>query len=408
MTSTKLIQNPTERSFLERRRSLAGWVTSKTLQKFRIDYRELESGQVELTHEKFIIRGKRSFRGKILKSMISPFPDVIAGESYMDGEWWVHEGDLVDVLGVSSFVMDNKLLSIKMFSPIKRLVFWLSQFNNPNRSKNNVSRHYDIGNDLYRMFLDNEMNYSAGLYGKEGNTTESLESAQRRKNRTLSTLLELEQHDAVLEIGCGWGALSRLISDKCEHLTSISLSEEQIKLCEKSGADHENIEYIVEDYRAHCERMRTKYDKVVSVEMFDHVGKNHHKEFFKCVHNSLKPGGTFVMQVLTRPSTGITTRWINKYIFPGAYIASYSEIEKALCRGGFLLNGLQVSEYDGVHYSKTLKEWRARFNDRWKSLDSQKHDEKFYRMWNFYLAASEAVFTYSGFKTVHLKVVKEE
>jgi len=352
-----------------------------------------------LSHELFTLHMRQTFFYKWLKEIFQGNAELCFGEGYMGNDWWLVTGKLEDVLWIFYQLLEDKTIFKR-----SNKSFLSGQTNTPKISRVNIAHHYDLGNDLYKNFLDTEMNYSAAIYAKNM----SLAQAQTNKNEILIKLLRPQKpNPSVLEIGCGWGALSRAMCRKGFHVTGISLATAQINWCRKIQDEEKlhdvPLRYRLVDYREHCKQNIMRYDHVISVEMIDHVGKEHMGEFFQHVYKALKSSGTFVLQILTRPRPGRTTKWIDKYIFPGGYIASLAEIRSALDKTDF---DYKIINYGGQHYAKTLHEWQNKFNDNWSELSKHGYDKTFYRMWNYYLSASTMAFAKAGFETLHLQLKK--
>ncbi|EGG94708.1 cyclopropane fatty acid synthase [gamma proteobacterium IMCC1989] len=365
-------------------------------------------GLVFFRHQNFLIETNSRYLTQFAKACMTGNGDLCFGEGYMNEEWRVLEGSLDNILFAALQVWDESFFT-SFLRRLQQKDFLFNQNNSPETSRDNVAHHYDLGNALYKQFLDGELNYSAGIFDSKAFDVKQLNSAQRRKNNLLVELLDLSPKSKVLEIGCGWGALSRVIAEKSSEVTGISLSEEQIDYClEKSKGlfENTNINYRLQDYRDYCQKYQKQYDRVVSVEMFDHVGKGHHEDFFNSAYSALTDDGVLVMQVLVRPRPSTTSRWIDKYIFPGAYIAAFSEMEKAYSSVGFYLDEEKSVKYSGMHYATTLAAWKETFKDDWEDIQRQGYDARFYRMWFYYLSASQMIFENGGFYTMHLRLKK--
>ncbi|CAC9596857.1 Cyclopropane-fatty-acyl-phospholipid synthase (EC 2.1.1.79) [uncultured Gammaproteobacteria bacterium] len=367
------------------------------------------SNKVILRHHDFVISTNQKYLINLVNSAFKGNADICLGEGYMYKNWTL-KGDLVCFLYMCFQIMEYSILS-PLFKRLQKKIFQKSQNNTPFSSRKNVSHHYDIGNILYKTFLDSEMNYSSGIFRDNVFDVTKNEDAQKYKNNLIVKLLDINSDNNILEIGCGWGSLSRMI---CKHVpatvTGISLSEEQINWCndKKDKLSCKNTKYVLEDYRDFCRESANLFDKVVSVEMFDHVGKKHHSDFFKAIYDSLTVNGVLVMQLLIRPKPSQTTQWIDKYIFPGAYISSFKEVEQAFSKAGFIVDNEGYIEYDGHHYATTLQNWKTSFNKNFNEIKDQGYSDAFKNMWNFYLASSEMVFRNAGFKTIHLRLKKKE
>lgn len=313
------------------------------------------------------------------------------GESYIDGDWFLLSGDLVALVNLLFENMPKYLKDDNVITNIRRKLF-IARKNSISKSSNNVVHHYDIGNDLYSSFLDKEMNYSCAFYD---NSNITLLDAQKHKNLITIQRLNVRPNMKVLELGCGWGALSRILVAQNEvEYTGITLSKQQIELANGSKnllpLQHRNLlEYKLEDYRQHRENEQEVYDRIVSIGMFEHIGVQQYGVFFKTINRLLKPDGMVLIHTIVRPKPGITSKWIDQYIFPGGYIAAFSEIERTVIDAGFEV--VEQFDHEGFHYIRTLQDWRKAFSQSWPRLKN-KYDDRFYRMWDLYLASSQNAF----------------
>ena len=337
-----------------------------------------------------------------------PSPDLAVGEGYMDEEWDLLEGDLAHFLGI---LLRNdeelrKRMAMKAATTIFECLSDPHKSNDPLHSRSNASYHYDKGNDLYRAFLDEDMNYSCAFFESPD---QSLRDAQLNKLRTAIRRLGIGSGMSVLDIGCGWGALTRTIARETEadRIVGITLAEEQRKLArERIDPEHGNrLNYLLEDYRVHAAQNPGAYDRIVSVGMFEHVGKSQFVEYFRAIKSMLKSGGAALVHSIVRPHKGTTSPWIDRYVFPGGYIPMVSEIVASATKAGLRLTA-EPFIHDSFHYANTLRHWRRRFNASYPSLDHSRYDARFKRLWNFYLAGSEAAFEATGFRVAQVRVEK--
>ncbi len=277
----------------------------------------------------------------------------------------------------------------------------LQQFNTHARSKRNVQRHYDLSGELYKLFLDEDMQYSCAYFERPDAT---LEEAQLAKKRHIAAKLKLKPGHNVLDIGCGWGGLGLYIA-KCfsADVLGVTLSTEQhgVATQRAQAAGLENrVHFEIRDYRDINER----FDRIVSVGMFEHVGVNHYRTFFEKCATLLKPDGVMVLHAIGRfgPPTA-TAAFIRKYIFPGGYIPALSEVLPAIEKSGLMTTDVEILR---LHYAETLKNWRERFlanRDKAKAI----YDERFCRMWEFYLSASEAAFRWQDMMVFQIQLTKK-
>ncbi len=323
---------------------------------------------------------KLIFRDVIPKAELISNPSIAFGEAYMDGIIEV-EGDLKEVVtsmyrSQESFLRDSKFTTqlLKKFS------------NTTKRSKENIAFHYDIGNDFYKLWLDETMTYSCAYFKSPSDT---LMTAQQNKVAHIIKKLNLSEGQTLLDIGCGWGEL--IITAAKNYgvkATGITLSEEQFARVKERIKEEQLGEYVevhLIDYR---ELKKQKFDRIVSVGMIEHVGKDHLPEYFQKVNELLVDGGLSVLHTISSPREGGNNAWIDKYIFPGGYIPSVSELVNQITENNFYLIDLESLRR---HYAKTLVKWAENFENALDEIRKTK-DERFIRMWRLYLNACAASF----------------
>lgn len=333
-------------------------------------------------------------------------PDLYFGECYMNGDLEVTEGTIYDVLAIflSNGRTDASKTSLfaKVLHHIRVAARRLDQFNPASRSKTNVAHHYDLSGRLYGLFLDADRQYSCAYFEED---TGSLEEAQLAKKRHIAAKLMIEPGMRVLDIGSGWGGLALYLAEVCgAEVVGITLSEEQYALSKKRIEDRglsDKITILLEDYRA----LDQVFDRVVSVGMFEHVGIGHYKTFFAKVCGLLSREGVALLHSINRSDgPGATSAWIRRYIFPGGYIPALSEVLPYLEHSGLYVTDVEILR---LHYAKTLQLWSGRFaanRDRAKDL----YDERFCRMWEYYLAVSECAFRFAGMNNFQIQFVKDQ
>ena len=315
-------------------------------------------------------------------------PSLVLAEGYMNENYELPNSNFYDF---SEIILDNynyylekasKTFIFKVFLIINPFL----QLNFSKKSKINVASHYDLSDELYDLFLDDTRQYSCAYFE---DPNDSLKQAQINKMNRLSDKLLLNSKDNVLDIGCGWGSLSLHMSDKYKcKIKGISLSQEQIKYCNLQKQKHNDtdlLEYSLKDYR----NEDTKYTKIVSVGMFEHVGKPFFNAYFKKIYDLLEEDGIAVIHTIGNIRTPkITAAFIRKYIFPGGYIPTLSEIMPAIEKSGLIISDIEVLR---LHYAKTLSHWYKNFK---KAEDKvlKIYDRKFIRMWESYLNLSEHSF----------------
>jgi len=335
-------------------------------------------------------------------------PGLAVGETYVDGGWDIEETDLTCFLG---YLLVNEahieaMPPVQLLNRLRDAASLVFHANNSLRSRKNASHHYDLGNDLYETFLDEEMVYSCAFFTDEA---QSLEDAQKNKLETTLNRLQIESGMNVLDIGCGWGAMTREIARRDARAIGITLSDEQLILAEQRlpSEFRDLVSYRLQDYRDYAEQNPETYDRVVSVGMFEHVGRRHFAEYFKAIFAMLKPGGRALVHSIVKPNRSPTNAWIAKHVFPGGLIPRISDMTDSAEAAGLELP-CQPFVHEGHQYAATLRHWRKRFNRNFGALDHERYDERFRRLWNFYLAASEAAFKSLGYQVAQLVIRKPE
>ncbi|RIK97632.1 MAG: SAM-dependent methyltransferase [Proteobacteria bacterium] len=329
-------------------------------------------------------------------------PEMALGEIYMDGTLKLEQGSIADLLAV---VLDQPYAVPKW----ARLQWWAryivrhwQQFNSQRRSQRNVAHHYDLSGELYELFLDSDKQYSCAYFERPDAT---LEEAQLAKKRHLSAKLLVQPGHRVLDIGCGWGGLGLYLAEIADaRVTGVTLSKEQLAVA-RARAQQKNLTraatFLAKDYR----EVPGPFDRIVSVGMFEHVGVDFYDTFFKHCAEVLADDGVMVLHSIGRPEgPGITNPWIAKYIFPGGYIPALSEVFPAIERAGLLVSDVEILR---LHYAETLKAWRERFLAR-REEAARLYDERFVRMWEFYLAASEMAFRKQNLMNFQIQITKRQ
>jgi cyclopropane-fatty-acyl-phospholipid synthase len=324
-------------------------------------------------------------------------PDLGCGESYMDEGWILEQGDLGGFLKM--MCRNEKAASRSIPGKILRTAsgfMFKGRRNNPHKSRQNVAHHYDIGNDLYANFLDEGMNYSCAFFAEPN---QPLRDAQLNKLRTTIRRLAVPDGARVLDIGSGWGELTRLIASEsgAGQVTGITLAKTQRDLALERATEMQGNRpnYRLIDYRVHATDNPGAYDRIVSIGMFEHVGVRHFVDFFDAVRRMLAQDGRVLVHSIMRRERCETSAWIQKYIFPGGYIPTLEDTVAAAREAGLEL-AHEPFIHDSFHYAETLRRWRRNFNEAWPGLDRTRYDPRFHRMLNFYLAGSEAGFDENG------------
>jgi len=315
-------------------------------------------------------------------------PDLYLGEAYTDGSLTIENGSISDFLELAyKNIGRNKInTSGYLLKKIKGTIRYLTNFNFAKRSKKNVSHHYDISDDLYELFLDSKKQYSCGYFKNDNDT---LETAQYNKINHIIKKLNLKPNQKVLDIGSGWGYLAIEIAkqSKCE-VTGITLSENQYRYANAKAKEY-NLENQVRFKLADYRNLKEKFDRVVSVGMFEHVGRKFYKTFFKQVANLLNDNGLALIHTIGSVKQPRDPQpWVTKYIFPGGYTPSMSEVIGPIEKSGLIISDLEVLR---MHYAHTLRNWKERCIKN-KSKIIEKFGEKFFRMWEFYLTSCEMTF----------------
>ena len=331
------------------------------------------------------IRAPHTF-AKILRN-----PQRNLGETYIAGEWDVTEGSLHDLLTILRINLETELSNKILFKPAQAL---LSSWNHLAASKRNVQHHYDLDEPLFRACLDHDMNYSSAFFRDRDM---SLEVAQKAKCSLIANKLCLQPGQKVLDVGCGWGGLVMYLAENYDvEVTGVILSGEQSRVAKQEAERRglsDRVHFLVEDYREH----HRPYDRLVSVGMFEHVGRRYQKTFFNKVAELITEDGIALLHTIAslRPPAPLNP-WISRYIFPGGYIPSLSDIAPAIEHSGLITTDLEVLR---EHYALTLKEWNRRFQAQRDDFVASK-GERFCRMWEFYLVCSQTAFEV-GILVVH-------
>ena len=329
-------------------------------------------------------------------------PELGLGEVYMEGSFVVENGSIADALAI---LMDQP----EILPRWAKLQWWLrylarrtQQFNPRGRSKNNVARHYDLDGRLYSLFLDADKQYSCAYYETPDAT---LDEAQLAKKRHLAAKLLIGRGDSVLDIGSGWGGLSLYLAEMTgANVTGVTLSTEQLQVSNARAAEKHltrSAKFFLEDYRD----VAGPFDRVVSVGMFEHVGVDFYETYFRRCAELLTDDGVMLLHSIGRSDgPDVTNPWIAKYIFPGGYIPALSEVIPAIERAGLLVCDIEILR---LHYAETLKAWRERFMAR-RDEAVQLYDERFARMWEFYLASSEMSFRKQNLMNFQILLTKHQ
>jgi len=334
-------------------------------------------------------------------------PDLALGEAYMNGHLTVTKGDIYDFLafcminiGPDRQTGDHGYWIRRAQQRLRWLGRRFAMYNPIGRAQENVAHHYDLSDKLYELFLDDQRQYSCGYFATPDDT---LEEAQAAKIRHIAAKLDLHKGHRILDIGSGWGGLALALARAAEaDVTGLTLSTQQHGYANDKAAKagmSERVRYHLRDYRLE----QGRYDRVVSVGMFEHVGVGHYDEYFAKLADLMRDDG--VALIHTIGSVGEPTSpqpWIRKYIFPGGYVPSLSEITPAIEKAGLIVTDIEVLR---LHYAETLKAWRHRFLANLDKVEKL-YDRRFCRMWEFYLAASESGFRHNGLVVFQIQLAK--
>lgn len=329
-------------------------------------------------------------------------PDLKAGEAYMDGTLTIEQGTLRDFLTIFAINrgVSRKLPIQKPLRKLSKRLKAVFQRNTPVQSRRNVAHHYDLSNDLYRLFLDSGMNYSCAYFRSPA---DSLEDAQQNKLRHIAAKLNLQPGNHVLDIGCGWGGMALYLAQHFDvHVTGVTLSVEQLQLAreraQQLGLAHK-VRFELTDYRD----VNGTFDRVTSIGMLEHVGMSYLPQYFGKVRGLLKDDGVAVIHAIGRKGgPGATGKWLRKYIFPGGYSPALSETFAAIEASGLWVTDTEIWR---LHYAQTLYAWHERFEAN-RDKAAALLGERFCRMWEFYLLTSELSFRHFKHMVFQIQLTK--
>jgi cyclopropane-fatty-acyl-phospholipid synthase len=342
------------------------------------------------------------FTSKAVERRFVLDPELALGEAYMDGGLIVENATITDFLDL----MSRQPITVPPWAePLQHLRFVLrhvQQFNSRRRSKRNVAQHYDLDGRLYSLFLDPDWQYSCAYFERPD---QNLDDAQLAKKRHLTAKLLTAPGQRILDIGSGWGGLSLYLAEVTgAHVTGITLSEEQLHIAQQRADEcrlSQWVDFRLQDYRD----VAGTFDRIISVGMFEHVGIDYYDTFFRHCAALLKEDGVMMLHSIGRSEgPGITSPWIDKYIFPGGYVPALSEMSAAIERAGLLVNDVEILR---MHYAETLKAWRERFLARAEEAE-RLYDKRFVRMWEFYLASSEMGFRNVNMMNLQIQLTKRQ
>ena len=330
-------------------------------------------------------------------------PDLYFGEAYMNGSLVIQNGTITEFLDLAFRNIGRGDINFygTVIKKIKGTFRYLTSFNKIVKSKENVAHHYDISEKLYDLFLDKNRQYSCAYFKNENDT---LEEAQKNKMHHIIKKLNIKPNQKVLDIGSGWGTLALEIAKETNaSVTGITLSENQFEYSKNKAKEmnlSNQVEFKLIDYR----QLNEKFDKIVSVGMFEHVGRKFYRTYFNTVSKLLNEKGIALIHTIgsTMPPRD-PQPWITKYIFPGGYTPSLSEAVKPIEHSGLIISDIEVLR---LHYAHTLRHWKERFLSK-KDAVLDMFDEKFFRMWEFYLASCEMAFKWGDQVVFQFQLTKD-
>lgn len=327
-------------------------------------------------------------------------PYLYLGEAYMDGTLQIRRGTLWEFLNLCGRNLAHHDSGRRgwLTRHGTRLLHRIKQANSRVRARRNVAHHYDLSADLYRAFLDSDLQYSCAYFRAPHM---DLDAAQLAKKQHIAAKLLIHRNHRILDIGCGFGGLAIALATRYGvRVDGVTLSREQLAVAANRAAETgvaEDVRFSLADYRDTA----GPYDRIVSVGMFEHVGTPHYAAFFAKIRDLLAPDGVALIHTigsLTAPRAG--NSWLQKYIFPGGYVPSLSEVMPVIEATGLMVTDVEVLR---LHYAETLRHWRERFHANWHRL-AHLYDERFRRMWEFYLAACEMEFRYDGLAVFQIQL----
>ena len=340
-----------------------------------------------------------------IEAQIAVDPQLALGEAFMSGRLQMRSGSIYDLLALVLSNAERRGLPAwtMRLDGVRFLLRRIAQFNPAARARRNVAHHYDLPAELYDLFLDQERQYSCAYFDEagEGDEVRLLDDAQRAKMRHIAAKLQIEPGHRVLDIGAGWGGLALYLARNFDaDVTGITLSQEQLAWArDRAASERAAVRFDLKDYRGVADR----YDRIVSVGMFEHVGAPHYKAYFSQIRRLLADDGVALVHAIGRSTPPTATNpFIARYIFPGGYIPALSETLAGVERAGLIATDVEILR---LHYARTLRAWRLRFLAN-RSCAARLMGEEFCRMWEFYLAASETAFRYQKLVVFQLQLVR--
>ena len=331
-------------------------------------------------------------------------PALALGELFVEGRMLVTRGCVYDLLALvsSNLQWEDPPGFATAYAAVRKRLRPFRQLNTRARARNNVVHHYNVDGRFYDIFLDSDRQYSCAYFE---HPNQSLEDAQRAKIRHIAAKLLTAPGQRVLDIGSGWGGLALYLAEQCDAtVTGVTLSDEQLAVARDRAEEHglaTQVQFRLQDFRDLSER----FDRIVSVGMFEHVGVGYYDTFFGKVRDLLADDGVMLLHSIGRmDGPGTTNPWIDKYIFPGGYAPALSEVMPAIERAGLIVTDVEILR---LHYAETLKAWRERFLSR-RDEARTLYDERFCRMWEFYFAACECAFRHCGLMVFQIQIARRQ
>jgi len=358
------------------------------------DGKEISAGAMGATDIPVIVR----FTDWRSVGRVANKPHLALGEAFMDGTLQMERGSVYDLLElcVRNFRYHHKYRS---WAPLTDAIAHWRAHNGRSEARHNVAHHYDLSYELYRRFLDADMQYSCAYFPFEGAT---IEEAQENKRRHIAEKLLIAPGMSVLDIGCGWGGLGLTLAQRGANVTGVTLSEEQLKIAQGRAAQVSlpgNADFRLQDYRD----VTGPFDRIVSIGMLEHVGRGNFQNYFDTVARLLRDDGVALIHTIVKADgPAPTSGWTAKYIFPGGYIPALSQLAPAIDRAGLIIADIESLR---IHYADTLRAWRERFEANRADIRAL-YDERFCRMWEFYLAGSEASFRVGSSMVMQFQLAK--
>jgi cyclopropane-fatty-acyl-phospholipid synthase len=342
-------------------------------------------------------------KGALTSLKLSLHPDLYFGELYVDGALIIERGtlwDLLELLGRNQLEQRTGPGN-SVIGPLQAFLSRMRRGDSRRAARRHVAHHYDLPHEHYRRFLDTDLQYSCAYFA---DPSFSLEQAQEAKKRHIAAKLVLQPGLRVLDIGCGWGGLALSLAEmERVEVVGVTLSREQLTVARKRAKQaqlEERVRFALQDYR----EIEGRFDRIVSVGMFEHVGTPNYATFFQKIRNLLSAEGIALIHSIGRINgPAITSAWTRKYIFPGGHIPALSEVAPVIERAGLIITDLEILR---LHYAETLRRWRERFIESHRQ-EGRLSDQRFCRMWEFYLASSELAFRYGGLMVFQAQLARQ-